>query len=137
MGPCKHDTCGPNGIRTRGTVGHLQLFQRRPGEGPSRDTVHGGKNFTIFFKATYCKPPCLSCRCPRQSPSRQPTIPPGTATIVPTPDEHSSCVRPRQRWSVPDRPSKIPDDYAERPSLGNDEQTDGTAPLPLNAVTWS
>ena len=33
----------------------------------SRGTIHGGKNFAICPIATYCEPPCLSGKCPRQS----------------------------------------------------------------------
>ena len=31
----------------------------------SRVTVHGGNNFATFFRAKYCEPPCLSCKCPQ------------------------------------------------------------------------
>ena len=45
------------------------------------------------------------------NPSTQCTIPPGTTTIVPIPDEHSSCGYPRQLQPVPDTGSKNPADY--------------------------
>ena len=44
------------------------------------------------------------------SPSTQCTLPPGTATTVPTPDEHSSCVCPRRSRPVADTGSKSPAD---------------------------
>ena len=71
MGPCRHGTCAPSDIRPRGTVGHSSQCPRRPDEGSSATRPGSqsmkGKNFAMFFRATYCEPPCLSCKCHRKS----------------------------------------------------------------------
>ena len=59
------------------------------------------------------------------SPSTQCTIPPGTATTVPIPDEHSSYVCPRQSRLVPDTGSKSPADCDEIPTPVDQTLPDG------------
>ena len=123
MGHCTHSTCVPTGTRPCGTGGHPQQFQRGPDEGlsatsPGAQSTEGRTLLCSLERHTGSPRACPAnvTGSHSRSPSKQHTIPLGTVTIVPTPDERLSCGLPRQRRSVPDRLSKIPVHYTETPS---------------------
>ena len=70
------------------------------------------------------------------SPSKQCTSPPGTATTVPIPNEHSSCVYPRRLRRIPGTVSNGPADCVKTPTPAGRNSPGGAAPFPPEASAW-
>ena len=144
MGPYTPDICAPSGNRPHETAGSPPQFQTHLDEGPS--ATHPGAQSTEGkacpnnswphtgnHHASHADGP--NSHSP--SPSTQCTTLLGTATTVPIPDEHSSCVCPRQSRPVPDTGSKSPADCDEIPTPVDYKNSGGAAPHPSNVSAWS